>query len=49
MINPLAAWVMTMEEHKLRHGDWLVQTVAGSTIGRLVLQLAKITVRAPSP
>ena len=42
MINPLPAWVMTMEEHKLRRGDWLLQTAAGSTIGRLVLQLAKI-------
>src|SRR5260370_20599248 len=42
MINPLPAWVMTMEEHKLRRGDWLLQTAAGSTIRRLVLQLLKL-------
>jgi NADPH2:quinone reductase len=41
MINPLTAWLLTLEEHKLRHGDWLVQTAAGSVVGRLVLQLAK--------
>jgi len=41
MINPLTAWLLTIEEHKLRRGDWLVQTAAGSVVGRLVLQLAK--------
>jgi NADPH:quinone reductase-like Zn-dependent oxidoreductase len=41
MVNPLTAWLMTMEEHKLRPGDWLVQTAAGSVVGQLVLQLAK--------
>src|SRR5260370_8580353 len=56
MINPLPAWVMTMEEHKLRRGDWLVQTAPGSTVGPLVLQPAKIhgfhttnLVRPPQP
>jgi NADPH2:quinone reductase len=41
LINPVTAWVMTVVEHKLRRGDWLVQTAAGSTVGRLVLQIAK--------
>jgi NADPH2:quinone reductase len=41
MVNPLTAWLLTVEEHKLRQGDWLVQTAAGSVVGRLVLQLAK--------
>jgi NADPH2:quinone reductase len=30
-----------MVEHRLRPGDWLTQTAAGSTVGRLVLQLAR--------
>ncbi len=41
MVNPLAAWAMTVFEHRLRRGEWLVQTAAGSTVGRLVLQLAQ--------
>ena len=41
MINPVSAWVMTMVEHRLRPGEWLAQTAAGSTVGRLVLQLAR--------
>jgi NADPH2:quinone reductase len=32
---------MTMIEHGLKPGDWLVQTAAGSTVGQLVLQLAR--------
>ena len=30
-----------MVEHDLKPADWLVQTAAGSTVGRLVLQLAR--------
>lgn len=41
MINPVAALVLTMTEHRLRPGEWLAQTAAGSTVGRLVLQLAR--------
>ena len=33
MVNPLTAWLLTIEEHKLRRGDWLVQTAAGSVVG----------------
>ena len=40
-VNPVTAWVMTMVEHDLKPADWLVQTAAGSTVGRLVLQLAR--------
>jgi len=40
-VNPVTAWVMTMVEHGLEPGDWLVQTAAGSTVGQLVLQLAR--------
>ena len=41
MINPVTALVLTMVEHRLRPGEWLAQTAAGSTVGRLVLQLAR--------
>jgi NADPH2:quinone reductase len=41
LINPMTAWAMTMCEHQLKRGDWLVQSAAGSTVGRLVLQIAK--------
>jgi NADPH2:quinone reductase len=41
MVNPLTAWVLTMVEHRLQPGEWLTQTAAGSTVGRLVLQLAR--------
>src|SRR5258706_14961269 len=41
MVNPLTAWAMTMVAHDLKPGDWLAQTAAGSTVGQLVLQLAR--------
>ncbi|MEX3811253.1 zinc-binding dehydrogenase [Paraburkholderia sp. BR13439] len=41
LINPMTAWAMTVSEHQLGCGDWLVQSAAGSTVGRLVLQIAK--------
>lgn len=41
LINPMTAWAMTMVEHQLGRGDWLVQSAAGSTVGRFVLQIAK--------
>jgi NADPH:quinone reductase-like Zn-dependent oxidoreductase len=40
IVNPVTAWVLTMVEHRLKPGDCLTQTAAGSTVGRLVLQLA---------
>jgi NADPH2:quinone reductase len=41
VVNPLTAWIMTVEELALQPGEWLLQTAAGSTLGRVVLQLAK--------
>lgn len=41
LVNPLTAWALTMVEHQLSRGDWLVQSAAGSTVGRFVLQIAK--------
>jgi NADPH2:quinone reductase len=42
LVNPLTAWAMTVVEHELGRGDWLVQSAAGSAVGRLVLQIAKM-------
>src|SRR3712207_6800272 len=41
VVNPLTAWIMTVEELALRPGEWLLQTAAGSTLGRVVLQIAR--------
>jgi NADPH:quinone reductase-like Zn-dependent oxidoreductase len=42
VVNPLTAWVMTTEELALRPGEWLLQTAAGSALGRIVLQLSPL-------
>ncbi len=42
IINPMTAWILTMEELKIKKDQWLLQTAAGSTVGRIVIQLSKI-------
>jgi NADPH2:quinone reductase len=42
VVNPLTAWIMTIEELALDSGEWLLQTAAGSTLGRIVLQIARL-------
>ncbi|HEV2912944.1 MAG TPA: zinc-dependent alcohol dehydrogenase family protein [Pyrinomonadaceae bacterium] len=42
VVNPLTAWIMTVEELRLQPGEWLLQTAAGSTLGRVVLQIAAL-------
>lgn len=42
VVNPLTAWIMTIEELHVQRGDWLLQTAAGSTLGRVVLQIARL-------
>lgn len=42
VVNPLTAWIMTTEELALKSGEWLLQTAAGSTLGRVVLQIARL-------
>jgi NADPH2:quinone reductase len=42
VVNPLTAWIMTIEELGLEPGEWLLQTAAGSTLGRVVLQIARL-------
>ena len=39
--NPLTAWALTRSSHQLQEGDWLLQTAAASSVGKLVLQLAQ--------
>jgi NADPH2:quinone reductase len=39
--NPLTAWALTRSSHNLGEGDWLLQTAAASSVGKLVLQLAR--------
>jgi NADPH:quinone reductase-like Zn-dependent oxidoreductase len=41
VVNPLTAWIM-LDELNLQPGEWVLQTAAGSTLGRLVIQLAKL-------
>lgn len=40
--NPVTAWVMLEDLLDLEPGDWVLQTAAGSTLGRLVIQLAHL-------
>ena len=40
-INPLTAWALTRSSHNLKEGEWLLQTAAASSVGKLVLQLAQ--------
>jgi len=42
IVNPLTAWIMAVEELKLGGGEWLVQTAAGSVVGRCLIQIAKL-------
>jgi NADPH:quinone reductase len=42
VVNPLTAWIMLTEELDVRPGEWLLQDAAGSTLGRVVLQLARL-------
>jgi len=39
--NPLTAWALTRSSHNLKEGDWLLQTAAASSVGKLVLELAQ--------
>lgn len=42
IVNPLTAWIMAVEDLKLGAGDWLIQTAAGSIVGRCLIQIAKL-------
>jgi NADPH2:quinone reductase len=40
-VNPAAAYLMTRHVFKLSPGDWLVQTAAGSALGKMVIRLGR--------
>lgn len=40
-INPVTAYVMTREVLRVPRGAWLMQTAAGSQVGRMVIRLGK--------
>ena len=41
IVNPMTAWAILTEELALTEGDWILQTAAGSTLGRLFIHLAR--------
>ncbi len=40
-VNPATAWIMTREVLRPRAGEWLLQTAAGSALGKMVIRLGK--------
>lgn len=40
-INPATAWLITQAVLKVRPGEWLVQTAAASTLGKMVVRLGR--------
>ncbi|MCP4169887.1 MAG: zinc-dependent alcohol dehydrogenase family protein [Fuerstiella sp.] len=38
-VNPATAWIMIQEVLKVRSGEWLLQTAAGSSLGMMVARL----------
>jgi NADPH:quinone reductase-like Zn-dependent oxidoreductase len=40
-VNPATAWVMTQEVLRIPRGQWLVQTAAGSALGRMIVRLGR--------
>lgn len=42
LVNPVTAWVMVTSELPVGEGEWLLQSAAGSTLGRIILQIAQL-------
>ena len=40
-VNPATAWIMTQEVLKVRPGEWLLQTAAGSALGHMIARLGQ--------
>lgn len=40
-VNPATAWVMTQEVLRVPSGQWLLQTAAGSSLGRMIVRLGR--------
>src|SRR5215831_20921676 len=41
LVNPMTAWAFLNGELPLRDGDWLLQTAAASTLGKMIVALAR--------
>jgi NADPH2:quinone reductase len=41
LVNPVTAWALLNDELTLSQNDWVLQTAAGSTFGRVIIQLAR--------
>jgi NADPH:quinone reductase-like Zn-dependent oxidoreductase len=41
-VNPATAWVMTREVLRVPAGAWLLQTAAGSALGRMMIRLGQL-------
>lgn len=41
LANPLTALLLTTSELDVKDGEWLLQTAAGSTVGKVVIQLGR--------
>ena len=42
-VNPATAWIMTREVLRVPKGKWLLQTAAGSSLGKMVVRLGQQT------
>ncbi len=42
-VNPMSAVVMTEQIHRLGQGEWLLQSAAGSSLGRMIIRLGRAT------
>lgn len=42
LVNPMTAFILCTKELALKKDQWLLQTAAGSTLARIVLQIAKL-------
>ena len=40
-VNPATSWIMTQAVLRVPAGEWLLQTAAGSAVGRMVIRLGK--------
>lgn len=40
-VNPATAWVMTQEVLRVPRGEWLLQTAAASSLGKMIIRLGK--------
>lgn len=42
IVNGLTSYILIDKLHKFKEGEWALQTAAGSTVGRAIIQIAKL-------